>query len=204
MRCDGGINALGVELKPVKLVGRQRGDGAIGGGAHLENALGTVVNNKAWAEDLGEFTGSVTAEDVHLPKAVLRGDEALGDDEVVERSGMDVRYAVRIALDGDGRGEASNGESAVNLWQGIAHCILGPEMSGNQDCGDQDEKKGDKNGDRSEKNASATLGEAATFWLVLVFAGAAGEQGWLGWVWIVGVHALIASLNAAFGSGCLR
>lgn len=79
------------------------------------------------------------------------------------------------------------------------HRLFGPEMSGDQRSSNQDEKEGDKNGDRSKKDASPAFGETPAFCLVLVFTGATGEQGWLGWVWIVGIHALIASLNAAFG-----
>jgi hypothetical protein len=48
----------------------------------------------------------MAAEGVHLPEAVLCGDEALGKDEVVERGGTDVRNAVVVALDGDWGGEA--------------------------------------------------------------------------------------------------
>ena len=80
---DGGVDAFGVKLQPVELVGRHSGEGSIGGGAELQDALDAVVGNHGRAEDLGELTGGVAAEGLHLPEAVLRGDVALGDDEVV-------------------------------------------------------------------------------------------------------------------------
>ena len=54
----------------------------------------------------------MAAEGVHLPEAVLCGDEALGEEEVVERGGAEVGDAVGVALDGDGSGEAGDGEPA--------------------------------------------------------------------------------------------
>ena len=43
------------------------------------------MRDEGGAEDLGELAGGVAAEGVHLEEAVLSGDEALGEDEVVER-----------------------------------------------------------------------------------------------------------------------
>ena len=81
---DGGVDAGGVALEEVELVGWEGGDGAVGGGADLEGALEAVVGEEAGAEDFGEGAGGVAAEGVHLPEAILCGDEALGEDEVVE------------------------------------------------------------------------------------------------------------------------
>ena len=117
----------------MELVGREGGEGAVGGGADLEGALEAVVGDEGWAEDLGEFAGGVAAEDVHLPEAVLCGDVALGDDEVVERGGADVGDAVGVALDGDGSGEAGDGDGAVELGEGVAHGLAGPVARGEDD-----------------------------------------------------------------------
>ena len=68
----------------MELAGVQGGDGTIGGCTDLEGALGAVVRDHGRAEDFGELAGGVAAEGVHLPETVLRGDEALGHDEVVE------------------------------------------------------------------------------------------------------------------------
>ena len=84
------------------------------------------------AEDLGEGAGGVAAEGVHLPEAVLRGDEALGDDEVVERGGADVGDAVGVALDGDGSGEAGDGDGAVELGEGVVHGLASPVAGGEE------------------------------------------------------------------------
>jgi hypothetical protein len=103
---DGGVDAGGVTLEEVKLVGREDGGGAVGGNAQGEGALEAVVGEERGAEDFGEAAGGVAAEGVHLPEAVLCGDEALSEDEVVERGGTDVRDAVVVAPDGDWGGEA--------------------------------------------------------------------------------------------------
>ena len=55
----------------------------------------------------------MAAEGVHLPEAVLGGDEALGEEKIVERGGAEVGDAVCVALDGDGGGEAGDGDGAV-------------------------------------------------------------------------------------------
>jgi hypothetical protein len=106
LEIDGGVDAAGVDLKVVKFARSESGDGAIGGGANLKNALGAVVGQERSAQDLGELAGGVAAENVHLEEAVAGGDEALGEDEIVERVGVDVRHTVRVALDGDRRSEA--------------------------------------------------------------------------------------------------
>jgi hypothetical protein len=60
----------------------QEGDGAIRRCAKLQGALQTILLKHGAAENLGELTGGVAADDVHLPEAVLRSDVSLGEDEV--------------------------------------------------------------------------------------------------------------------------
>ena len=62
-----------------------------------------VVRDERGAHDFGEIAVRVAARGVHLPEAVLRGDVALGDEEVVFGCGFDVGNAVGVAPDGDGR-----------------------------------------------------------------------------------------------------
>ena len=50
---DGGVDSGGVALEEVELIGWERGDGAVGGGADLEGALEAVVGEEAGAEDFG-------------------------------------------------------------------------------------------------------------------------------------------------------
>ena len=136
----GGVDAAGVELEPAELLGWEDGEGAVGGGADLEGALEAVVGEHGGAEDLGHVAGDEAAEGVHLPEAVLRGDVALGDDEVVEGGGVDVGDAVGIALDGDGSGEAGDGECAVKLREGVAQGLVRPVACGEEGyCGDEDD-----------------------------------------------------------------
>jgi len=99
----------------VELLGGQGGDGAVGGGAKLKGALDAVVLEEAGAGDFGKLACSVTAEEVHLEETILRGDKALGDDEVIERGGSNVGDAMGIALNGDGSGETRQGKCAVYL-----------------------------------------------------------------------------------------
>ena len=74
----------------------------------------------------------MAAQDVHLPEPVLRGDEALRDQQVVEAGGTDVGHSLGIALDRDRRGESGDGEVAVQLRQRVAHGLVGPEARGEE------------------------------------------------------------------------
>jgi hypothetical protein len=80
---DGGVDAGGVTLEEMELIGGEGGDGAVGGGSDEKGALEAVVSEEGGAEDFGEGAGGVAAKGVHLPETVLCGDEALGDEEVV-------------------------------------------------------------------------------------------------------------------------
>jgi hypothetical protein len=187
---DGGVDATGVELEPVQLVGRERSGGAVGGGLDPEGALGAVMRDEAGSEDFGEFTGGVAAEDVHLPEAVLRGDEALCDDEIVERGGVDVRDAVGVALDGDGCGEPGDGEVSVYLREGITQGVACPVASGDEGGDGEDDEKRDGNSDDAEEIAAQSRGEVDFLWRILV-GEAVRKQSRIGWNWIVGVHVLL-------------
>ncbi len=90
------------------------------------------MGEECGAEDLGEVAGGVAAEGVHLPEAVLRGDEALGDEEVVERGGADVGDAVGVALDGDGA-ERPAMEMAPSSWgRASLHGLVDPVAGGDE------------------------------------------------------------------------
>ena len=93
----GCVDALGVELEGVELVWGELGDGAVGGGAELEEALLAIVLEEGGAEDFGELAGGVAAQRIHLKEAILRSDEALGEDEVVKGAGVERGKAVRVA-----------------------------------------------------------------------------------------------------------
>ncbi len=110
---DVGVDAAGVGLELVELVGGKDGDGAVGGGAELEDALFAIVLDERGAEDFGEGAGAVAAESVHLEETVGGGDIALGEEQVVEVGGVDGGNTLRVAGDGDGRGEAGDGDVAV-------------------------------------------------------------------------------------------
>jgi len=143
LEVDGGVDSGGVSFEKMKLIGREGGDSAIGGDAELEGALEMVVDEEARAKDFGESAGGVAAESVQLPEAVLRGDEALGEDKVVERGGADMGDAVSVALDGDGCGEAGDGEGAVELRERVAHGLTEPVARDERaDNNDEDDERG--------------------------------------------------------------
>ncbi len=152
------------------------------------------MGDEAGAEDFGEVAGGVAAESVHLPEAVLRGDEALGEEEVVERGGVDVGDAVGVALDGDGSGEAGDGDGAVELREGVAHGLTNP-VPREDEADDHQEKD-----DGSEDDDDATDDEAASGLLreLLRSEGDVGDR--VGGGEMRQVHGLIASVNGAGGS----
>jgi hypothetical protein len=155
---DGGVDAGGVALEEVELIGGEGGDGAIGGGSDEEGALEAVVGEEAGAEDFGEGAGGVAAEGVHLPEAVLCGDEALGEEEVVERGGADVGDAVGIALDGDGSREAVNRDGAVELGEGVLHGLAEPVAGGDEaDDGEENYEGSEDDGDAADEASAVGL-----------------------------------------------
>ena len=124
----------------MELVGRKNGDGTVGGVAELQGALRAVVLDEAGAEDFGEVTGSVAAESVHLPETVLRGDEALREEQVVEASGLDGGDAVVVARDRNRAGEAGDVECTVDLRQCGAHSVAKVDSAG-EDGDDEDHRQ---------------------------------------------------------------
>ena len=193
LEVDGGVDAGGISFEDVKLVGWESGDGAVGGDTKLEGALQPVVNDKAGAEDFGESAGCVSAESVHLPEAVLGGDEALGEEEVVERGGADVRDAVGVAVDGDGSGEAGDVDGTVELGEGVVQGLTEPVAGGEEaDDGDEDDEGGEDDEEPAE--------DAAAFGLQRGFFGSEGFVGdYVGVGEMRQVHGLIASVNGVDG-----
>jgi hypothetical protein len=186
---DGSVDAAGVEVELVELVGGQDGDGAVCGGAELEGALGAVVEDHAGAEEFGEGAGGVAAEGLHLPEAVLGGDVALGEDEVVEGGGADVGDALGVALDGDGGREAGDGDGAVELGQGVAQDAVGPEAGGEEEEDAEEDGEGEADADNFGEDGGAMRG---VYWLGLVgvVGGFAVEQIRLGGVGVLRRHVL--------------
>jgi len=152
------------------------------------------VGDEVGAEDFGEVAGSVTAESVHLPEAILRSDKALGEEEVVERGGADVGDAMGVALDGDGSGETGNGDGSVELREGVVHSLANP-VSREDEADDRQEKD-----DGGEDDDDATDDEAASGLLrdLLRSEGDVGDR--VGGGEMRQVHGLIASVNGAGGS----
>jgi len=155
LELDGGVDSCGVALDLVELVGREGCEGSVGGVAQFESALEAVVGEEGWAEDLGESSCGVAAEGIHLPETVLRGDEALGEEEIVERGCADVWDAVCVALDSDRGGEGGKGDGAVELREGVVEGLVEPVAR------DEVAGGGDENGERDEGDGDAAEDTAA-------------------------------------------
>jgi hypothetical protein len=100
---DEEINAVCVVVEASAAVGGLMVVDPVGGEANLEHALRFVVLNKRGTHDFGQFSVGAAPRAVHLPQAVLRGDVALGDNEIVQRGGVDVGHAVGVAADNNRR-----------------------------------------------------------------------------------------------------
>jgi hypothetical protein len=109
-----------------------------------------------------------------------------------------VRDAVGVALDGDGSGESGDRERAVDLRQRGAESVARPIVACEECGGSEDEGEGNEDGDGSKQDQTKTCGGDDLFRGVLI-GEAAGKQGRLKGVWIVGVHVLTQSLNGASG-----
>jgi len=118
---DEGVDAVGIGFELVELVGSKDSNCPVGCGTELEGALTAVVFEERWAEDLGEVTGGMAAEGVHLPEAVLRGDVTLREEKVVEVGGADGGNTLWIACDRHGRSETRDVDVAVKLWERGVH-----------------------------------------------------------------------------------
>jgi hypothetical protein len=157
---DGGVDlrvdTLCVDLEEVELVRGELRDGPVGGGTDLQGALEAVVLEHGGAEDFGELAGGVAAESIHLEEAILSGDEALCEDEVVDAGGADVGHAMGVALDGDGSGEAGDGEGAVEPREGGAGGGADPVLGGEE----ADDGQEDHDGGGDAEDAQQAGGEA--------------------------------------------
>lgn len=185
------VDATGVDLQVMQLVFGNRGDGPVGAGAKLQGSLETVVLKEGWTEDLGEFAGSVAAEDIHLEEAILGGDEALCEGQIVEGGGTNVGNAVGIALNGDGSGKPGDRKGSIDLRERAYQHMVDIASRSKERGQAQDEQDGYGNGEKFR--TTVCMGVAAP---------AALDQGWL----IMGLrktHLVMQSLNAG-GVGTRR
>jgi len=135
----------------------------------------------------------VAAQRVHLPEPVLRGDEALGEEEVVERGGAEMRNTVGIALDRNGCGEAGESDRSVELRERVVQGLVGP-VAGVVETGDcaQD--------DQSDEREQGTADDLAATRLMRCFLGREGLVGNDVGVCEMGkAHVLMASVNGGTG-----
>ena len=100
---DKEIDAARVVVEAAAIAGGQIAVEALGGEANLEHALRFVVPDERGAHDFSELAVGAAARAVHLPQAILSGDVALSDKEIVESGGVDVWHAVMVAADNNRR-----------------------------------------------------------------------------------------------------
>ena len=100
-----------------------------------------------------------------------------------------MRDSLGVALDGDRSGEAVDGESAVELWERVAHRLLGPVVCCEEGDGGEDEEEQDESGAYFDEkgNAAGARGGAGE----LFVGGAVKESDWFGGFGLVRIHALI-------------
>jgi hypothetical protein len=162
MGINEGVDAAGIGLELMKLIGGENGDSAVGSGAELEDALLAIMLNKRRAKDLGELTGAVTTKGIHLEEPVRSSDEALGEEQIVKVGSVDRGNALGIASDGNRRGEARDGDVAVKqafvLWERRAHRVAKSDSRGDDE--DDDKQREDPNGDKDalEQDAATLRG----------------------------------------------
>lgn len=109
---------------------------------------------------------------------------------------MNVGDAVSVALNRDRSREAGDGDRAVDLRKGVVHGLTRPEAAPDEGGGYEKNRKGKENGESSEEDAAASCDEITSCGVWRRVRGVSGKQCPFGWGWIVGIHALVQSLNA--------
>jgi hypothetical protein len=155
LEVDRSVDAGRVSLEEMKLVRWDGRDSAVSGEAKLKGALKAVVDEQTRAENFGESASAVAAESIHLPETILRSREALGEEEVVERGGADVRDAVGVALDCNGGREAWDRDGTVELWEGVLHALAEPVVRGEGANDNDEDHEGGESDDDAPEDASA-------------------------------------------------
>src|SRR5579885_651182 len=81
---DKRIHTFCVNLQIMPLLRIKRVGSTLASFAKLQIALLTIMLQQRRTEDLGKIAGGIASRSVHLPKAILRRDEALRIKEVIE------------------------------------------------------------------------------------------------------------------------
>ena len=198
---DVGVDAAGIGLELVKLVGGKGGGGSVGGGAELEDALLAVVLDEGGTKDLGEGSGAVAAESVHLEEAVGGGDVALGEEQVIEVGGVDGGDVLRVAGDGDGSGEAGDRDAAVEealVGEEVGAHVVAQDDGGDREGEGEKDEEGAEGGENAEERAELGVGVLGGWVLRGVLHG--GQEWGLG----VGWGGAMAKEEGVFGLGVGR
>ena len=104
--------------------------------------------------------------------------------------------ALRVTLDGDGCGEAGDGEGAIELGEVVAHGLTDPMAAGEEGDGGEDEEEREEDGEGFDEEAHAATRLRGRWFGVDC---AMGERSCFGGFRFVVIHVLSQSLNGAQG-----
>jgi ribosomal protein L30E len=139
VRIDERVYAGGVGVHELAHLGVEFAGGVLGDLGKAQRAVFDVQAQHALAEDFRELAHGQASVQVHLKQAVLSGDVALGEEQVVERLGAQVRHSVLVAPNLDARVESRNANRAIELGKRLAGAPVEPRGGrygkgrGNQD-----------------------------------------------------------------------
>ena len=129
---------VGVEVLPrLRRQGRQL---LLGDVAPTKGADDLVGLDPRRADELGEPAGRDVAAEVHLEEAVLRGDEALGPEEVVRGVGIDLGHTLLVPDHPDLGAETVELDLARDLWPRLTH---DPRPGDDEHADDEDDEDED-------------------------------------------------------------
>src|SRR5271168_750604 len=97
MRLDKGVHSTGIGLNTRAVICGDSLNGLPGGESHPQNSLLAIVLENIWANHFGQFSSGEAPHSVHLEQAVLGGDIALGEEQIVEIRRLDSGDAVIVA-----------------------------------------------------------------------------------------------------------
>ncbi len=116
MRFEIKIYAARVGIERAAIGRRQILLGLFGDVSQAQAPRFTIGVERGFPHHFGQFTRGQAPESVHLPHAILRGDEALQEQRVFNGRGLNVRNAQSVTRNGGRRGDGRD-EVAARLGQ---------------------------------------------------------------------------------------
>ncbi|TVP80509.1 MAG: hypothetical protein EA352_00060 [Gemmatimonadales bacterium] len=117
-RLEPGVHAIGIRCQEPGLPGRKPRHMPFGGGAVVVENRRAIGGEGGLPHQLGELSGHLATEEVHLEEAVLPVHEALRPEDVLQRLAPEDGDAQGIAMDADGGRQVGHGDRAVGGREG--------------------------------------------------------------------------------------